>query len=219
MHRFTTYCKYSLAFNFVCLKMESPKKRMPMPKKIDINALFDATVTVFAERGYAAATTSEIAQRAGVNEVTLFRRYGTKAALIEAALGNCLARSPFGHIEVTGDVRADLMAIAVAYRKTFGAYGGAVLTLLIEMPRHPELRGAVSSLFPNMQKAARMIASHQAAGRIRSGDPMQKVMQFIAPIMVAGIWTRAGAQLPTNPPDLDAVVDGFLVGHGTERHL
>lgn len=39
--------------------------------------LFQAALELLAERGYRGATTREIARRAGVSEVTLFRRFGS----------------------------------------------------------------------------------------------------------------------------------------------
>ena len=70
-----------------------------MPKRIDEDKLFGATVTVFAESGYRSTTTQEIAKRAGVNEVTLFRRYGDKASLINAALTHVLADTSFARVD------------------------------------------------------------------------------------------------------------------------
>ena len=48
--------------------------------------LLDAAARVYAETGYRGATTRRIAQVAGVNEVTLFRHFGSKDALIREAL-------------------------------------------------------------------------------------------------------------------------------------
>ena len=62
-----------------------------MPKLIDTEALFRVTVDLFAERGFDGLTTQEVATRAGINEVTIYRRFGTKAALVEAAIANRLA--------------------------------------------------------------------------------------------------------------------------------
>ncbi len=185
-----------------------------MPKVIDLDGLFAATVTVFAERGYAAATTQEIAARAGVSEVTLFRRYGTKAALIEVALTHCLSASPFGHLVAGDDLRADLTAVVEAYQRTNEAYGGAVMTLLTEIPRHPELRGAVAPLMTNLASAAQIIARHQRRGRISPGDPLQKVALLLAPLVAGGLWARTGVGVPAAPIDAVAVVDSFLTGHG-----
>lgn len=51
--------------------------------------LLDAAARVFAEHGAAGATTKRIAEVAGVNEVTLFRIFGSKDALLDAALHAC----------------------------------------------------------------------------------------------------------------------------------
>ncbi len=186
-----------------------------MPKVIDVDALFESVVTVFADRGYAAATTQEIANRAGVNEVTLFRRYGSKAGLIGAALDHVLSRSAFAELAATDDVRADLSSIVARYDATNRAYGGAVMTLLTEAPRHPELRGALATLLPNMTRAAGIVASHQAAGRITPGDPGQKVALLLAPLIAGGLWERAGVGEIDGRFEPGDIVEGFLAGHGT----
>jgi AcrR family transcriptional regulator len=46
-----------------------------------------AAARVFAEAGYRGATTRRIAQVAGVNEVTIFRHFGSKDELIREAVG------------------------------------------------------------------------------------------------------------------------------------
>ncbi len=48
--------------------------------------LLEATVRLFAEVGSRGATTRRIAAAAGVNEVTLFRQFGTKENLLRQAL-------------------------------------------------------------------------------------------------------------------------------------
>lgn len=184
-----------------------------MPKRIDTDALFDATVRVFADRGYAEATTQEIATRAGVNEVTIFRKYKTKAGLIEAALTQRLAGSPFAHIAASDDIVADLGAIVRAYDATNRAYGGAVMTLLVELPRHPELASAASILLTNLTNAAAIMRVHQEQGRIQPGDPLQKVALLVAPLIAGGLWSRAMGGIPATDFDPDALVAAFLDGH------
>ena len=48
--------------------------------------LLDATLKLISEKGYLGSTTREIAQEAGVTELTLFRHFGTKEKLFEALL-------------------------------------------------------------------------------------------------------------------------------------
>jgi AcrR family transcriptional regulator len=48
--------------------------------------LLDAAARLYAEAGYRGATTRRIAVQAGVNEITLFRHFGSKDALIREAI-------------------------------------------------------------------------------------------------------------------------------------
>ena len=50
------------------------------------NQLLDAAARLYAEAGYRGATTRRIAGEAGVNEITLFRHFGSKDALIREAI-------------------------------------------------------------------------------------------------------------------------------------
>ena len=62
-----------------------------MPSRVKI---LEAAARVYAAKGYRGATTRRIAQDAGVNEVTLFRHFGSKAALIDEALRRRVASEP-----------------------------------------------------------------------------------------------------------------------------
>ncbi len=59
---------------------------LPFPTMDIRQKLLGAAAQVYAETGYRGATTRRIAQAAGVNEVTLFRHFGSKEALIQEAL-------------------------------------------------------------------------------------------------------------------------------------
>jgi len=48
--------------------------------------LLEATLKLISEKGYPGATTREIAQEAGVTELTLFRHFGSKEKLFEEVL-------------------------------------------------------------------------------------------------------------------------------------
>ncbi len=52
---------------------------------INRQRLLEAAMRVFAESGFRGATTRKIAETAGVNEVTLFRQFKSKSALINEA--------------------------------------------------------------------------------------------------------------------------------------
>jgi AcrR family transcriptional regulator len=50
--------------------------------------LLEATLKLISEKGYLGATTREIAQEAGVTELTLFRHFGSKERLFEELLSS-----------------------------------------------------------------------------------------------------------------------------------
>jgi AcrR family transcriptional regulator len=48
--------------------------------------IISAAMTAYAESGFQGSTTRRVAELAGVNEVTIFRNFGSKAALMDEAL-------------------------------------------------------------------------------------------------------------------------------------
>ena len=55
-----------------------------MSKKLETRSrIMEIALKLFSERGYYSTTTRQIAQEAGVNEITLFRHFGTKEKLFQ----------------------------------------------------------------------------------------------------------------------------------------
>lgn len=109
--------------------------------KMDIRQrLLQATLDVFAETGYRGATTRRIAQQAGVNEVTLFRQFGSKDQLIQEAL-QCAghfgeqARLP----AEPKDPRRELTQFCLIHAQQFSAGRALVRKVLSEIEEHPEI--------------------------------------------------------------------------------
>ena len=63
---------------------------------INRHRLLEAAARVYAESGFRGATTRRIAEEAGVNEVTIFRLFGSKAALLAEAM------QAFGSLDTVG---------------------------------------------------------------------------------------------------------------------
>lgn len=80
-------------------------------------AVMDATVAELGEVGYAALRIESVAERAGVNKTTIYRRWGDKAALVAAAF---VERQGEASPPVdTGDLREDLAAFLREVRRAF----------------------------------------------------------------------------------------------------
>lgn len=76
-----------------------------------------AAVPVFAERGYAGASTDEIARRVGISQPYLFRLFNTKRELIMASIERCFAETEEVFARAAGGLagEAALHAIGDAY--------------------------------------------------------------------------------------------------------
>ena len=105
--------------------------------------MFDAALKVLAERGYAGATTRRIADAAGVNEVTLFRRFGDKRQLILAAIGADIDRFANDGLTATGNLEADLIRVVEYYSDIYQHRDGLVGTLLLEGARDPDVAALI----------------------------------------------------------------------------
>jgi outer membrane protein len=105
--------------------------------------IIDAAVRVYSDVGFRGATTRRIADEAGVNEVTLFRTFGSKAALIAEAVqchAQAHARTPLPDVPV--DPEAELTAWARSHHDFMLANSGMIRTALAEMHERPECAGA-----------------------------------------------------------------------------
>ncbi|MNX74830.1 DNA-binding transcriptional repressor AcrR [compost metagenome] len=156
--------------------------------------ILEAALQLLTERGYKGATTAAIAQRAGVAELTLFRHFGNKAALVKAACHRSLAAMEDLIPEPSGDVEADLLAFATRYLEHFKGARERKIFILPEIIRHPELRGDEAppqiAAFRRRQNA--LIAHYQALGQLKPGEPSEIGMDFIGPllsrVLMADLW-------------------------------
>lgn len=145
-----------------------------------------AAIEVIAERGFKAASTSEIARRAEVAEGTIFRHFKTKELLLAHIIEPFLAHvvAPLALNEFKKLVEADypdfatfLTAIARDRMALVRRELAIVRILLQEVPLRPELRPTlekhfVGRILPVMCAA---IERFQARGEVRSGPPLSIV--------------------------------------------
>jgi AcrR family transcriptional regulator len=84
--------------------------------------ILEAAARIFGEHGYRGATTRRIALEAGVSEVTLFRQFGTKDALLREALGPSSRRLQVARLpETPGNVERELVGWCAAYLRQLRA--------------------------------------------------------------------------------------------------
>ena len=103
--------------------------------------LLEAAARVYAESGFRGATTRRIADEAGVNEVTIFRHFGSKAALIDEAVRNGSAtplRERPGLPERPEDPERELTAWCAAHLEHLRARRSIIRKAMSEMEERPQ---------------------------------------------------------------------------------
>lgn len=175
-------------------------------------AILDATLEVLGERGVKGATTRLIAERAGVNEVTLFRKFGDKNNLIKMALTDRVATATRESVRYTGDLEADLMSIAVRYHDTLKNFGRVARVVLTEIVLDAEFADSMKNGRQFFEALAAVLGRYQAEGVLQPEPIETLIPAFLGPIALPYL-TLILADYP-EWPDLDVRrhVNRFLHG-------
>jgi AcrR family transcriptional regulator len=177
--------------------------------------LLAATRSLIAERGVDGATTREIAARASVSEVTLFRRFGSKDQLVAQAIAAAMA--PFREavaVEPSGDLVVDLERLARGYADFLQTDPLLALRVLTETMANEDLR---DEALPWRRELAdglvACLASHQRSGDLLTEDPGAALAGFLGPILARAALSHIA---PTSTPfDPRVHVQRYLYGWHT----
>ncbi len=183
-----------------------------MPKVIDEVNIFRTVIKQLVSHGYHGATTKEIAKLTGVNEATLFRKYGNKLGLIKRAFEHQFSTAPLSKVLFTGDLQADLYSILEAYVATNDAIGGIMPIVLLEIPRYPELKGILQNALDNIQRISDIIVRYQNEGLLKKEPPQISVNVLLAPILLNQMFNMSDIDMPIPSIDLHEYIETFLSG-------
>jgi AcrR family transcriptional regulator len=183
--------------------------------------LLAAAARVFARDGLEGATTRAISREAGVNEVTLFRTFGTKEHLLEAVVGSNFGqadadtpvREPGGDLSL----RSDLKAFAIRYEALLVANLPLVRTMIGEIHRHAVCQHeALKGIFWPMREAlVRRLAAACASGEARKELNPAVAADFFAGTIFSSVIRRTTLKRPqeySNAEYRDSCIDVFLRG-------
>ncbi len=178
-------------------------------------AILDAALSVFAERGYEAARLDDVAERAGVAKGTLYLYFDDKEALFEEVIRGAVSPvvERLSALASIPDmpIGESLEALFTVFEKEVLGTKRKLLIRLIsaEGPRFPRIaefyyRNVVGRIMPLIGKMAQRAAER---GELPS-DALARYPQLIAaPLLVAVIWDGLFARI--SPLD----VADFLRAH------
>lgn len=139
-----------------------------------------AALELFTERGYDATATAQIAQRAGVSEMTLFRHFPTKEALLLAdPFDPLMARAVRDRPAMEPAMPALTEGIRQAWGQVDAQQTGQLRDLLRIVARTPALRGA-------LERNSNDTAEALVAALSDRGVPTQRARVAVAAV-IAGL--------------------------------
>ncbi len=184
--------------------------------KAFVQAVLDATLVSLAEVGFERLSIPEIADLAGVNKTSVYRRWPNKAELVQAAL-----QTATGHTDKapdTGGLRGDLVELA----RTTAAFiqsrvGKAVVRIMLSEADNPQLRALAQAAYSAPGQNGPWVVLKRAMERGELGNSSAD------PSLV--LFTIAGAIMhrvfveQRDVPDafIEQVVDLVLLGAAPKR--
>jgi len=157
--------------------------------------LLDAAFRICSERGLHAATTREIADEAGVNEVTLFRHFGNKEKLIAALFERAVAAQmdSFRTTEPeSDDLERDLRHFAERMDRMLFEHEALIRTMMTEARRYPEQARQVicESVKPMREQLCAYLGVAQSKGLVRDDLSLQPMIDSFTGMLLAGMLRR-----------------------------
>ncbi|RCX13306.1 TetR family transcriptional regulator [Fontibacillus phaseoli] len=160
-------------------KSKNKQKSMGKQKSTSKDKLMQAALSLMAEKGYNGVSTKEIAAEAGVSEMTLFRNFGGKLNLLDAAIDRFYYTGAMETIfaeRLTWNLRSDLRLIAETYHEIMNRNRMWIRVVLQEAElsavrenaqKHPsQLRELLTDYFSAMADKGKLIPTSPEAQAI-----------------------------------------------------
>ena len=193
--------------------LTSPQRSHPGVEETR-SRILAAARDLFECKGTRGTTTREVAERAGVNEATLFRHFGSKRALLDAMReASCNADQVRSVLTALpgSDVKADLSVIARHIVDRMIARRAMMCISLAEdaagTDDSPEWRGP-ALLVADLTE---YFATRVAAGSMR-GEPLLLARVFLGMFFSYVVARKLWDSSPPDDATIEALVDVFLNG-------
>jgi AcrR family transcriptional regulator len=182
--------------------------------------ILQAAARVYTQHGWRGATTRRIAEEAGVNEVTLFRHFGSKDALLEQMMRELVAQKAQLRLpETPREPEQELVAWASAHHADTCGKRPLIRQMMSDFEERPDLVPcAVEAPHSAMNQLRRYVACLHAGGFIDEivspTEVEAAVTMFMGAVFADGMNRDVMPVMFTQPVDatLRAYVRIFLRG-------
>jgi AcrR family transcriptional regulator len=178
-------------------------------------AVLDAALTQLAEVGYERLSIPQVAEIAGVNKTSIYRRWPSKAELVRDALA--IAMDHTGDAPNTGALRTDLIALASTVAAfTQSRVGTALIRIMLAEGGNPQVRALAKAAYSEAGRQGPWIVIQRAMQRGELGSQADPSLM---------LFTTAGAimhrvfveQRDASEDYLKQIVDLVLYGAAAKR--
>lgn len=183
----------------------APERPRGRPRSaIADQAIREAAVDLFAERGFEGFSVEDVAERAGVSKATVYRRYPSKVDLVVEA-ASCLAADETTFPD-TGNLRDDLRGLVRSLVETFqtSPAGRVMPVMTFERNRYPELDAGYRRFLADRKTRTRKLLQRAVE---RGELPPDTDVAVMGSMLVGPIFHRL---MITQEPMDDAFVDGLV---------
>ena len=191
------------------------------------DTILDAALAVLAREGYGGATTRKIAEEAGINEVTLFRKFKTKENLLNEAKGLSLKRSledmekMFRSIE-GDDFKTSVTTLGMHISDNLDKKTNMIITNIGELQRLPVCeRTTPKYSVVLLDYLAKYFEGQIEKGNMRDVDPKTTALSFLSFIFYTRFICKLNGQMTSANDDmgLEAFIDIFINGVRTTEKI
>ena len=146
------------------------------------NEIINAACQVFARLGFRGCTTRRIADAAGVNEVTIFRQFGSKEALIREAMKRTHSVDLAPLPDVPTNPERELTSWSESFIQHLRLRSSIIRKTMSEMEERPEMCECASYV----PKQASTVLCHYLTALKRQGRTAEKFEAKTASAMLMG---------------------------------
>jgi AcrR family transcriptional regulator len=196
-------------------KATVPRPRQPRGAPV-VERVLDRTLEELARVGFHRVSVPEIAELAGVNKTSVYRRWATKEALVASALERAMGHD--APLPDTGSLRSDMRAFALAAAAWVSSpIGLGVTKTLLSSGGDPDIHTLVARLMRTRTRGPQaLFARAIARGELDAEADTRMAMTVIAGAMSHQLIVEHGALTSAFVRRLvDLVVDGLA---GSKEH-
>jgi len=198
--------------------MAEPQQRWSRRKEARPQEILDAALSVFAEKGFAAARMDDVAQRAGVTKGTIYLYFSSKEelfkSLVRAAIGGTLEQVTAYAGAYEGSARELLVSVLRTIGSVLRTSDRIVLPkiILAEAGNFPELVRFYR--FEIIEKGLELfrgiVERGIARGEFRDVPSEHIARLCVAPLLLGALWRATVAPFDPEPYDIEALIETHI---------